>query len=139
VAAGRQHRHEVVVAVAQLSRTRDPSVLVPFKRCLRLTSGLRHFFYLTRFSNTHILIFELVTFLLSKFLQMFHRDSWNHKEQLSFLAQLQIPKGLHVIIFGINSNLNFPRILKGFKPFCKILINSLKFYPDMIYLNKNLH
>jgi hypothetical protein len=64
------------------------------------------FFYLLRFSNTHTLIFELVTFLMSKFRQIFHMDSWKHKEQLSFLPQLQIPKGLQVIIFRINSNLN---------------------------------
>jgi hypothetical protein len=66
------------------------------------------FFYLLRFSNGHILIFKLVTFLMSKFHEMFHRDSWKYKEQLSFLAQLEIPKGLQVIIFGINLNLNFP-------------------------------
>jgi hypothetical protein len=40
--------------------------------------------------------------------QIFHRDSWKHKEELSFLAQLQIPKKLQVIIFGINLNLNLP-------------------------------
>jgi hypothetical protein len=40
------------------------------------------------------LIFKLVAFLMSKFRQIFHRDSWKHKEQLFFLAQLQIPKGL---------------------------------------------
>jgi hypothetical protein len=97
------------------------------------------FFYLLRFSNTHTLIFELVTFLMSKFRQIFHMDSWKHKEQLSFLPQLQIPKGLQVIIFRINSNLNLSWILKGFKPFCKNLINCLKFYSDMIYLNMNLH
>jgi hypothetical protein len=39
---------------------------------------------------------------------MFHRDSWKYKEQLSFLTQLQISKGLLVIIFGINSNFNIP-------------------------------
>jgi hypothetical protein len=66
------------------------------------------FFYLLRFSNTHTLIFQLVTFFMSKFFQIFHRDIRKHKEQLSFLAQLQIPKGLQVIIFAINSNLNLP-------------------------------
>jgi hypothetical protein len=64
--------------------------------------------FLRRFSNTHNLIFEKVIFLMSKFRQMFHRDSWNYKEQLSFLTQLQIPKGLQGINFGINSNLNLP-------------------------------
>jgi hypothetical protein len=84
------------------------NVRAPFKRRLRPTSGPWYFFYLLRFSNTRTLIFELVTFLMSKFHQLFHRDSWKHKEQLSFLAQLQIPKGLQVIIFGINLNLNLP-------------------------------
>jgi hypothetical protein len=37
-----------------------------------------------------------------------HWDSWKHKEQLSFLAQLQIPSGFQVTNFGTNSNLNFP-------------------------------
>jgi hypothetical protein len=41
-------------------------------------------FYLIKLSNTHTLIFEKVIFLMSKFHQMFHRDSWNYKEQLSF-------------------------------------------------------
>jgi hypothetical protein len=105
VMAGRQHRCEVAATAEQLSHMRDASVWTPFKRRLRLTSG-HGIFYLLKFSNTHTLIVELVTFLMSKFHQMFHRDSWKHKEQLSFLAQLQIPKGLQGIIFGINSNWN---------------------------------
>jgi hypothetical protein len=40
---------------------------------------------------------------------------------------------------GTNSNLNFPRILKGFKPFWKNLINSSKFHLHMICLNILLH
>jgi hypothetical protein len=79
-------------------------------------------FYLLRFLNTHTLIFELVAFLMSKFCQIFHRDSWKYREHLSFLAQLQILKGLQVIIFGINLNLNLPWILKGFKPKNMIII-----------------
>jgi hypothetical protein len=62
-----------------------------------------------------------------------------HKEQLSFLSQLQIPSVLHVINSGTNSKLNIPRILKGFKPFWKNLINFSKFYLHMIYLNIILH
>jgi hypothetical protein len=53
---------------------------------------------------------------------------WKHKEQHSFLAQLQIPKGLQVINSGTKSKLKIPQILKGFKPFWKNLINSIKFY-----------
>jgi hypothetical protein len=32
----------------------------------------------------------------------------------------------------------FSRILKGYKTFCKNLINSLKFHLHMVYLNMNL-
>jgi hypothetical protein len=35
-------------------------------------------------------------------------DSMKHKEQLYFLAQLQIPLGFQVINSGTNSNLNLP-------------------------------
>jgi hypothetical protein len=64
-------------------------------------------------------------------------DCLKDKEQLHFLSQLQIPSGFQVINFGTNSNLNLPWILKGFKHFSKNLINSLKFYIHMIYLNMN--
>jgi hypothetical protein len=76
--SGRQRGHEVAGGCAAVTCTR---------------SGPRQSFYLIRFSNTHILIFEKVIFLMSKFHQIFHRDSWNYKEQPSFLTQLQIPKG----------------------------------------------
>jgi hypothetical protein len=107
VAASQQRRCEVAAAAAQLSRVRDASVRALFKRLLRLTSGPQNFIYLLRFSNTHISIFKLVTILMSNFHQIFHKDRWKHKEQLSFLAQLHIPQGLQVINFGINSNLIF--------------------------------
>jgi hypothetical protein len=107
VAVGRQREREVAAAAAQLSRARDASVRAPFKRRVRLTSGPRHFLFIKIFKD-HILIFELVTFLISKFCQIFHRDIWKHKEELSFWAQLQIPKVLQVINLGINSNLNLP-------------------------------
>jgi hypothetical protein len=48
---------------------------------------------------------------------MLHRDSLKHKEQLSFLSQLQIPSGLQAKNSGTNLILNHPGILKGFKPF----------------------
>jgi hypothetical protein len=91
----------------QLSRTRDASVRAPFKRRLRLTSGPSNFLF-KRFSNTHNLIFEMVTFLMSQFHQIFHSDIWKYKEQLSFFTEIKILKGLEVINFGINSNLNLP-------------------------------
>jgi hypothetical protein len=92
-----------------------------------------------RFSNTQILKSEMVTFLMSKFLEILQVDFLKHREWLFFLDKLQNPKGLQVINSGINSNLNLPWILKEFKPFYKNLINSLKFHPHIIYMNMDLH
>jgi hypothetical protein len=64
---------EVAAAAAQLSHARDASAV----RCLSGHSGPA-FFYLSRFSNTHILIFELVIFLMSKIHQILHEYSWEH-------------------------------------------------------------
>jgi hypothetical protein len=61
------------------------------------------FFYFSRFSNTHILTFELVIFM-SQIHQIFHKDSWNHKKQHSFLAQLQIPKYCKLKFLEQNQN-----------------------------------
>jgi hypothetical protein len=63
---------------------------------------------------------------------------FEHSEQLSQLAQLQILNGSHVIISETNSNLNLPWILKGFKPSGKNLVNSLKFYLGLIFTTVNL-
>jgi hypothetical protein len=87
---------------------REANDRVPFMGRLRLTSGPQHFFDLSRFSNTHALIFELVTFLMSNFRQILQVNILEQKEQLHFLYQAQNPKGLHVINSGINSNLNLP-------------------------------
>jgi hypothetical protein len=107
----------VAAAAMQLSCVRDVSVRAPFKRPLSLTGGPSVFIYLSRFSSTHILIFDLLTFLMSKIHKMFHKDRGKHNEQLPFLAQLQIPKGLQVINSVTKSKLKIPRILTGFKPF----------------------
>jgi hypothetical protein len=73
-----------------------------------LASGPCHF-------SDFLKIFHLPNFEIQnsdllnvKIQKLLYRDIWKHKEQLSFLEQLQIPKGLHVINSGINSNLNFP-------------------------------
>jgi hypothetical protein len=95
-------------------RAHEANGRMPFKRRLRLTSGPRHFFDLSRFSILQTLKFKIVTFPMSKLHQFFHRDSWKHREQLSFLAQLQIPRGLQVIVFWdklkFQSFLNFKGI-----------------------------
>jgi hypothetical protein len=78
------------------------------KRCLSLTSGPRLHFEFPRFSIFQTLKSKMVTFPLLKIQQILHRDIWKHKEQLSFLAQLQIPSGFHVTYSGTNSNLNLP-------------------------------
>jgi hypothetical protein len=85
-----------------LSHTRKASDQESFKQRQRLTSGSQPF------SKTQILIFELVTFLLSKFHQILQVDNMENKEQFYCLEQLRNPKGLQVINSGINSNLNFP-------------------------------
>jgi hypothetical protein len=59
-------------------------------------------------------------------------DQWDNKEQLSFWVQLPTPYGFWIKNPGINPNLNLAWILKGFKPFCKNLINSLKFHLHII-------
>jgi hypothetical protein len=77
-------------------------------------------------------------FSRSKNIQTLHEAWFEHDEQLSPLVQVQISTGFLDINFGTNSNLNLPLILKGFKPCAKILINSLKFYLDLIFTNVNL-
>jgi hypothetical protein len=67
----------------------------------------------------------LVTLLVSKILQILYKYSWEHEEQLFFLAQLQIPKGMKVINSATKLKLKFPRILKGFNLFWKNLINYI--------------
>jgi hypothetical protein len=45
---------------------------------------------------------------------------------------------MHAINSGKEFNLKFLRILKGFKPCGKNLVNSLKFYPNKIFTKVNL-
>jgi hypothetical protein len=85
-----------------------------------------------------ILKFEIEAIPLSKNCQTLQGDRFEHEEQLSDLAQQQNPSGFSIINSGINSNLNVPWILKGFKPFGKKLVNSLKFYLEVIFMNVNL-
>jgi hypothetical protein len=67
-----------------------------------------------------------------------HDAGFEHDEQLSPLAQLQILNISHVINFGTDSHLNLPGILKKFEPCVKNLVNSLKFYPNLIFTTVNL-
>jgi hypothetical protein len=66
-----------------------------------------------------------------------HDASFEHDGQLSQFGQLQISTRIHVIYSGINSNLNLPWILKGFKPWEKNLINFLKIYLELIFTKVN--
>jgi hypothetical protein len=81
---------------------------------------------------------NLNAFCISKPLQTLYEAKFEHVEQLSPLSQLQIPTRIHVINFGTNSNLNLPPIFMGFKPCRKNLVNSLKFYIDLIFTKVNL-
>jgi hypothetical protein len=65
----------------QLSCVSEASDREPFKRHLRLTSGPRPFSDFLRFSNTQILIFKLVTFLMSKFCRWI---AWNTRSNFTF-------------------------------------------------------
>jgi hypothetical protein len=76
---------------------------------------------------------------MSKDTKTLHTHILKQKEKLYFLDQLKNTSGLHVTNSITNSNLNLPLILKGFKPFWKNLINSLKFHLLIIYLNMNLY
>jgi hypothetical protein len=75
---------------------------------------------------------------MSKNIQALHDAIFEQYEQLSPLTQLQIPTGSYVIYFGIDSNLNLPSILKGFKPCGKNLVNSIKIYLYLVVTNVNL-
>jgi hypothetical protein len=63
---------------------------------------------------------------------------FQHAEQRSPLAHLHIPTASYLINFWTNSNLNLAWILKGFKPCGTNLVNSLKFYHDLIFSNMSL-
>jgi hypothetical protein len=65
-------------------------------------------FVISKLFNHPNLKFELVSFSVSKILQILHVDSLKHSKQLYFLYQLQNPNGLHVINSRTNSHLNFP-------------------------------
>jgi hypothetical protein len=111
----------------------------PIKRPLWLISGPGSISYFHSFSITRALKFQFVSFLMSKILEILQGDSLKHMEQLYLLAQLQTCSTCQVTNSITNSNLNLPWILKGFKPFMKNLLNSLKFHLQMLYLNINLH
>jgi hypothetical protein len=54
---------------------------------------------------------------MSKIHQMLHEDSWEHKEQLFFLAQLQIPNVLQVINSGTKIKIEKSSNFKGVQLF----------------------
>jgi hypothetical protein len=87
-----------------------------------------YFRFFSRFSNNQILKSKMVTFPLYNVHQNLNRDSLKHNEQLSFLSPLRVPSEFNVINSRTNSKLNLPLIFKGFEPFWKNLINSLKFH-----------
>jgi hypothetical protein len=65
----------------------------PVKRTLWLTSGPDSISYFQIFLIIQTLKIELVSFLTLKNHQTLQGDSMKYKEQLSLLAQLQIPSG----------------------------------------------
>jgi hypothetical protein len=89
-------------------------------------------------NSAQICKFKFSAFPRSKIIQTVHAASFKTAEQLCHLAQLPIVTRIHVINFGTNSNLNLLWILKGFKPWGKILVNSLNLYLDLILTKVNL-
>jgi hypothetical protein len=77
-------------------------------------------------------------FACSKNIQTLQDDRFRYSEQFSQLGELQILNIIHAIHSGIDSNLNILRILKGLKPCGKNLVNSLKFYPNKVFIKVNL-
>jgi hypothetical protein len=69
---GHQRRAVTTMSPLAVSRTRMGDWRKPFKRQLRLTSGHWLLFDFSRFLNTQTLKSEMVTFLVSKFLQLLH-------------------------------------------------------------------
>jgi hypothetical protein len=106
---GGHWRRTVTVASSHaVSHVRTSDQREPFKRPLWLTSGPRLFSDFLRFSIFQTLKSKSVTLPMSKLHQFLQVNSLNHKEQLSFLAQLQIPSQFQVTISGTNLNLNLP-------------------------------
>jgi hypothetical protein len=76
---------------------------------------------------------------MSKNIQAWHGGRLEHYEQLLPLGQLPLPNRLQVINSRTKIKIEIPRILKGFKPFWKNLINSIKFYRPKLDLKIILH
>jgi hypothetical protein len=81
-------------SVATHGECSDGATTRVFKRWVRPTGGPSPLSEFSRFSIFQILKSKIVTFPMSKIHQTLHRDILRHKEQLSFLFQLQITSGL---------------------------------------------
>jgi hypothetical protein len=77
----------------------------PSKEVLLAQFPFKLLFY---FQFLQTLKFKTMAFPISKIYQTLQGDSFEYKEQLSFLAQLQNPYEFWIIKYVINSNLNFP-------------------------------
>jgi hypothetical protein len=90
----------------QLAHACEASDRASFKRPLSLIGGPNIFLFIKIFKYPH---FDIqIGDLLDVQNPPNFDNSWKHKEQLSFLAQLQIPKGLQVINSGTKSKLKLP-------------------------------
>jgi hypothetical protein len=68
-----------------VTRARTDDQREPFKRQLRLTSWPWPLFDFSRFLNTQTLKSKMLSFLMTKFLQLLQVDWLKDKEQLLFL------------------------------------------------------
>jgi hypothetical protein len=119
---GGGHRRRMVTAASPHAVSRPRARLTGASRlsgCCgwQVARALFWFFKIFTLPNFEIQIIDLPDVQIH---QILHRDSWKHKEQLFFLAQLQIPSEFQVNFFETNLNLNLTWILKGFKHFWKI-------------------
>jgi hypothetical protein len=88
---GHRRRTVTVASSHTVSRARTGDRRKPFKRPLPLTSGPQLVSDFSRFSIFQTLKSKSLTFPMSKINQILHRDSWKHKEQLSFQHNFKFP------------------------------------------------
>jgi hypothetical protein len=98
--------------------------------------GKKIFFQIS--NSAQIYKLKMEAFCCPKNIQILHGAIFELSKQLYQLHQLQILNKIHEINSRTEFNLRLLWILKGFKPYGKHLVNSLKFYLNMIFTKVNL-
>jgi hypothetical protein len=129
----------VCVSGRQLSDWWDRAILTGWAGTVDMgwvQSGAQPFSNYSNFAP--ILKYTTKTILMSINVQTWHGARVDYSEQFLPLGPLLIPNRIPVIKFGTNSTLNLSLNFKGFHPFLKNLINSLKFHVHMIFAKMNI-